>query len=176
MSYREPDAARRAEIMEQHERRMRLALVEAERAFAENEVPVGAALLRGDTVLATAHNLCVLRRDPMAHAEMLCIEEGIRQCGGYLGDCTLYVTLEPCVMCAGAALQARLGQIVFGAFDARAGCCGSVLDITDRCFYHSIPVWGGVLKAECAAPLSRFFADKRGEAADTNDMEQEKEP
>lgn len=175
MSYQEPNAARRAQITKLHERGMRLALAEAERAFAEDEVPVGAVLMLGDTVLARAHNLCVSRRDPTAHAEMLCISEGIRQRGGYLGDCTLYVTLEPCVMCAGAALQARLGQIVFGAFDARAGSCGSVLDITDHCFYHSVPVWGGVLEQACAALLSGFFAGKRGETADAYDIGQEKE-
>ena len=176
MKDREESAAVRAQLAMQHERCMRLALAEAEQALREDEVPVGAALMRGDTVLASAHNLCAARRDPMAHAEMLCLTEGVRQCGGYLSDCTLYVTLEPCVMCAGAAIQARLGRLVFGAFDPRAGCCGSVLDITDRCFYHSIPVWGGVLEGKCAALLSAFFAGKRDHAANPEYCKQENEP
>ena len=158
----EQDAAARARMTETHERYMRLALKQARLAAARDEVPVGAVLVRGDETLAFAHNLCVTNRDPLAHAEMLCLREGTRLCGGRLTDCTLYVTLEPCVMCAGTALTARLGKLVFGAFDKRAGCCGSMLDVTDHCFYHSIPVWGGILEAECAGLLSGFFTDKRG--------------
>lgn len=164
------DAARALQS-ETHERFMRVALAEAQKALAMDEVPVGAVLVHDGEILVVAHNQMQLSRDPTAHAEALCLAEGIRRCGGYLADCTLYVTLEPCAMCAGTALAARLGQLVFGAFDTRAGCCGSVLDLTDRCFYHSIPTWGGILETECAALLSGFFAEKR--AAGRHHAEQE---
>ncbi len=156
------EAAARAQLSAEHERYMRIALEEAQLARVMDEVPVGAVLVQGERVLFRAHNLVETQHNPCAHAEMLCLTEGVRNCGGFLSDCTLYVTLEPCVMCAGTALTARLGKLVFGAFDKRAGCCGSMLDVTDHCFYHSIPVWGGILEAECAGLLSGFFTDKRG--------------
>lgn len=149
--------------MIEHERFMRIALTEAEAARHAGEIPVGAVLVSdGDgAVIARAHNLCKTRRDPTAHAELLCLSEGAQKSGGRLDGCTLYVTMEPCAMCAGAAVNARLRRLVFGAYDARCGCCGSVIDLTDRCFYHSVEIWGGVLETECAALLTGFFAAKR---------------
>ena len=148
-------------FIKQRERFMALALEEARAALSEDEVPVGAVLVRGDTILARTHNRCEQWRDPTAHAELLCIREGVRQLGGRLTDCTLYVTLEPCAMCAGAAMQSKLTRIVFGAFDMRAGCCGSVFDLPDGCFLWRVEVWGGVLESDCATLLTDFFAAKR---------------
>ena len=146
----------------ERERYMRLALSEAQTAYAENEVPVGAVLVRDGAVIAAAHNRCIALSDPTAHAEQLCLSAGAGLCGGRLTDCTLYVTMEPCAMCAGAAVNCKLGRIVFGAYDAAAGCCGSRIDLTDHCFLHTCEVWGGVLEQDCAALLSAFFQSKRG--------------
>ena len=143
------------------ERFMRIALEEAQRAYELDEVPVGAVLVMRGKVIARAHNLCVASSDPTAHAEMLALRAAAREEGGRLSGSTLYVTLEPCAMCAGAAINARVSRIVFGAFDSRAGCCGSVADITDGWFLHSIESVGGVLEEECAALLQAFFEEKR---------------
>lgn len=144
-----------------HEEGMRLALEEAWQAFVEDEVPVGAVVVCGREVLARAHNRSVALSDGTAHAEFLAMQEAARRRGGRLTGCTLYVTLEPCAMCAGAAVNLKLSELVFGAFDARAGCAGSVADLTDHWFLHSVRTWGGVLEAECAKLLSDFFRAKR---------------
>lgn len=156
------DQPTRDEICTRHDYFMRLALAEARQAFAESETPVGALLVshEGET-LARAHNRCIQLRDPTAHAELLCIQAVAAMLGGRLTGCTLYVTMEPCAMCAGAAINAKLTRLVFGAFDRRAGCCGSVLDFTDRCFLHSVEVWGGILERECSQLLSDFFKNCR---------------
>ena len=139
------------------ERYMRLALEEARLAFDAGEVPVGAVLVCNSEIIVRAHNLVEQTQDATAHAELLCLQEGMAKRGPRLGDCTLYVTLEPCAMCAGACVNAKLGRIVFGAFDEVAGCCGSKMDLTDKCFLHSVEVWGGILEADCKALLSNFF-------------------
>ncbi|MDL2218367.1 tRNA adenosine(34) deaminase TadA [Christensenellaceae bacterium OttesenSCG-928-M15] len=143
------------------ERFMRMAIEEAQRAFDLEEVPVGAVVVKQGKVIARAHNLCEAANDPMAHAELLALREAARQENGRLEGCTLYVTLEPCAMCAGAAILARVSRIVFGAFDEQAGCCGSVADITDHWFSHSIQVYGGLFEEECAVLLHTFFERKR---------------
>lgn len=141
---------------------MRLALAEARLAAAEGEVPVGAVLVRGDKVLAQAHNRVEQCADPMAHAELLCLRAAAAAEGGWrFSDCTLYVTLEPCAMCAGALVNARLGRVVFGAFEPRTGCCGSVFDLLDHAFLHTVPAVGGLLEEECTAALQAFFVGKR---------------
>ena len=122
---------------------------------------MGAVVVCGGAVLARAHNRTVALSDGTAHAELLAMQAAARRRGGRLSGCTLYVTLEPCAMCAGAAVNLRLEELVFGAFDPRAGCCGSLLDLTDRCLLHSVRTWGGVLEDECAALLSEFFRAKR---------------
>ena len=139
------------------ERYMRLALEEARLAFDAGEVPVGAVLVCGGEVVARAHNRVEADKDATAHAELLCMREGMAKRGPRLGDCTLYVTLEPCAMCAGACINAKLGRVVFGAFDEVAGCCGSKMDLTDHCFLHSVEVWSGILEKECKTLLSNFF-------------------
>ena len=143
------------------EKYMRMALEEAQRAQALGEVPVGAVFVRGGKVIARTHNLCVAASDPTAHAEMLAIKEASRTNGGRANGGTLYVTLEPCAMCAGASVLARVSRIVFGAFDPAAGCCGSVCDMTDNWFNHSVEVVGGVLEEECSRMLKSFFEARR---------------
>lgn len=140
---------------------MRLALAEARLAFDAGEVPVGAVLVSGGNVVATAHNLIESTRDATAHAELLCLRAGMQQLGPRLTNCTLFVTMEPCAMCAGACVNAKLGRLVFGAYDETSGCCGSKMDLTDRCFLHSVEVWGGILENECKSLLTGFFQSLR---------------
>lgn len=142
------------------EQAMRLALREAEAALRTHEVPVGAVVVKGDRVIAAAHNDCVSTGDPTRHAECLALRDAYRLLGS-LGGCTLYVTLEPCAMCAGTALTLRLPRLVYGAFAPVTGCCGSKIDLTDHWFDASTETTGGVLEAECAALLTAFFADLR---------------
>jgi len=134
---------------------MALALEEARQADREDEVPVGAVIVRNGAVLARAHNRMEATGDPTAHAELLAIQAAVKK--GPLDGAALYVTLEPCAMCAMAAIHARIGRIVFGAFDEAAGCCGSVMDMTDHWFDHSIETIGGLCEVECGALISDFF-------------------
>ena len=141
---------------------MRMAIEEAQAALSLDEVPVGAVLVMDGKVIARAHNLCEASSDPTAHAEMLVIREAAKRLNTwYLNGSTLYVTLEPCAMCAGAAINARVSRIVFGAFEPVTGCCGSVADITDGWFNHSIEVIGGLYAEECADMLNEYFREKR---------------
>ena len=142
---------------------MNTALAEAEKALSEGEVPVGAALYRGETLLWADHNRRESLKDPTAHAEMLCLRHGAEKLGDWrLNDCTLYVTLEPCPMCAGALLMSRLGRCVFGAADPEAGCCGSVYDLPADPLLHGHTVWvHGGPEEDCRALLDRFFRQRR---------------
>lgn len=136
---------------------MRLALEEARLAFDEGEVPVGAVLVKHGEVVTRAHNRVEQAGDATAHAELLCLRDAMERLGPRLTDCTLYVTLEPCAMCAGACVNAKLSRLVYGAFDEAAGCCGSRMDLTDHCFLHSVETWGGILEPECKKLLTDFF-------------------
>ncbi len=136
---------------------MRLALEEAQLAFNEGEVPVGAVLVRNGEVVARTHNRVEQTGDATAHAELLCLREAMERLGPRLTDCTLFVTLEPCAMCAGACVNAKLSRLVYGAFDEVAGCCGSKMDLTDHCFLHIVETWGGILEPECKKLLTNFF-------------------
>jgi len=136
---------------------LRLALEEAQLAFGEGEVPVGAVLVKHGEVIARAHNRVEQSGDATAHAELLCLRAAMERLGPRLTDCTLYVTLEPCAMCAGACVNAKLSRLVFGAFDEAAGCCGSKMDLADHCFLHSVETWGGILEPECKALMTNFF-------------------
>lgn len=144
------------------EKWMMEALGEARIAFGAGEVPVGAVIVRGDEELARAHNLCETRGLATAHAEMLAIEEASRRVGGWrLSDATLYVTLEPCPMCTGALINARIGRIVYAAKDARAGACGSLVNLPAYPLEAKPICDGGVLAEESQQLLRTFFAQKR---------------
>ena len=148
---------------------MGFALAEARAAAAAGEVPVGAVALVGGRVVAARHNERERTGDPTAHAEMLALRDAAGAVGGWrLNEVTLVVTLEPCPMCAGALVAARLGRLVFGATDPRAGACGTLYNLcADPRLNHEVPVTEGVLGAECGALLSSFFADRRNDPAPT---------
>ena len=143
---------------------MRLALEQANRARAAGEVPVGALLVSADRVIAGGANHPIASSDPTAHAEIEALRSGGRALGSYrLTDTTLYVTLEPCPMCAMAIVHARVRRLVFGAWDPRAGAAGSVTDIFALPgLNHRVDVFGGVLMEECGSLLREFFASRRG--------------
>ncbi|HEU4944641.1 MAG TPA: tRNA adenosine(34) deaminase TadA [Solirubrobacterales bacterium] len=145
------------------ERMMALAIERAREGDGHGDVPIGAVIARGDEVLAAAGNERELRADPTAHAEILAIRTAAEALGGWrLPGTTLYVTLEPCAMCAGAIVLARIPTVVFGAPDPKAGAAGSVLDVlAEPALNHRPEVTGGVLEAECAALLTSFFAARR---------------
>jgi tRNA(adenine34) deaminase len=142
---------------------MRLALREAERALEHEDVPIGAVLVRDGEVVSSAHNERELRQDPTAHAEIIALREAARLAGSWrVLDAALYVTLEPCAMCAGAIVLARVARVVYGAADPKAGACGSVLDVLgEPRLNHSPDVAGGLLAHECGELLSGFFASRR---------------
>jgi tRNA(adenine34) deaminase len=146
-----------------HQYYMRLALREAERAAEHDDVPIGAVIVRDGEVIATAGNERELRRDPLAHAEILAIGEAARHLGGWrLLNTVIYVTLEPCPMCAGAIVQARIPHLVFGALDDKAGAAGSLYNIVqDPRLNHNVEVTAGVLEDESQALLHEFFSRKR---------------
>lgn len=147
---------------------MRLALEAARGAEAAGEVPVGAVLVRGDDVLAVAANRPIAGHDPTAHAEIEALRAGGRSLESYrLGGTALYVTLEPCVMCASAIVHARVDRLVFGAWDPKAGAAGSTLDVFSMPHMnHRVDVFGGVLMDECGQLLEAFFSARRkGETA-----------
>ncbi len=149
--------------MSRDESWMRHALELAARAEAEGEVPVGALVVRDDTVLGKGWNRPIAARDPTAHAEMLALREAAAHSGDYrLGGATLYVTLEPCPMCAAAMAHARISRLVFGAWDPRQGAAGSAFNlVTAPAMNHQIDSFGGVLSEECGALLRGFFAGRR---------------
>ena len=142
---------------------MQAALLEAARAAGRNEIPVGAVLMLDGRVIAAAHNETEQRHDPTAHAELLVIQRATSALGtDRLTDATLYVTLEPCAQCAGAIVLAKVGRLVFGAYDDKAGMCCSVGDIVRHPrLNHRVEVQGGVLEKECAALLLDFFQQRR---------------
>ena len=142
---------------------MNIALQEAVVGHKQNEVPIGAVLVQEGQILAQAHNAPIASNDPSAHAEMLAIRKACEKTGNYrLTGASLYVTLEPCVMCAGAILQARLARVIFGARDPKAGAAVSLYRIlNDNRLNHQVDVTEGVLQEECGKILSRFFKEKR---------------
>ena len=142
---------------------MLLALEQAQEAARKGETPVGAVLVKNGKILARAYNLRETRHDPTAHAEMLCIRQAAEALGDWrLQDCTLYVTLEPCPMCAGAMVMSRLSRCVYGASDPAVGCCGSVYDLPADPAFHARTRWqSGVLEDACAQQLSSFFESRR---------------
>ena len=146
---------------------MRAALELARAAESAGEVPVGAVVVRGGEIVGRGYNAPILRHDPSAHAEMAALRDAAQRLGNYrLPGCELFVTLEPCAMCAGAILHARIARVVYGARDPKTGAAGSVIDLfaEGRLNHHAV-VQGGLLEAECSAMLSQFFARRRRGAA-----------
>ncbi|MGE5391387.1 MAG: tRNA adenosine(34) deaminase TadA [Deltaproteobacteria bacterium] len=150
-------------VNQQDQQHMTEALHLAREAGARGEVPVGAVVVQNGEVIAAAANEKELRSDATAHAEMLALQRASERLGHWrLSEATLYVTLEPCPMCAGAMIQARLGRLVFGAVDPKAGAAGSVLDILDHPgLNHQVKVKSGVMADECGQLLTEFFSTKR---------------
>jgi tRNA(adenine34) deaminase len=155
--------ALRGATTEVDERWMREALAGAHGAQARGEVPVGAVVVRDGAIIGRGGNAPVADDDPTAHAEIAALREAGRTLGNYrLPGCVLYVTIEPCAMCAGAILHARIGRVVFGARDPKTGACGSVVDLfAEPRLNHHATVTGGVLATECGALLSAFFGARR---------------
>lgn len=149
--------------MKDHAAGMARALEEARRAGESGEVPVGAVVMRHGEVIAAAHNLTIAQHDPTAHAELLAIRAALAALGtDRLTDATLYVTLEPCAQCAGAIVLAKVGRVVFGAWDEKAGMAGSLHDLLRHPrLNHRVEVIPGVAEAECATLLKEFFAARR---------------
>ncbi|HTQ40499.1 MAG TPA: tRNA adenosine(34) deaminase TadA [Pirellulales bacterium] len=146
-----------------HEHFMQLALAEAEAALAENEVPIGAVIVHGERVIAAAHNQREQLRDPTAHAEMIALTQAAQALQSWrLEGCTLYVTLEPCPMCAGAIVQARLPLVVYGAADPKAGAVATLYQmLSDKRLNHQAQIVPGVRAQQCGKLLTRFFEAQR---------------
>lgn len=146
-----------------HERFMRMALAEAEQALAEDEVPVGAVIVQGSRIVASAHNQREQLKDPTAHAEMIAITQAAESLGDWrLEGCTLYVTLEPCIMCSGAILQSRIPVVVYGATDPKAGAVNTLFHLlSDTRLNHRCQIIPGILAPPCGEILTRFFQQQR---------------
>ncbi|PTI76899.1 tRNA-specific adenosine deaminase [Staphylococcus succinus] len=142
---------------------MKVAIAEAEKAGAIGEVPIGAVIVKDDEVIVRAHNLRESLQDPTAHAEHIAIQKAAALCGNWrLEGCTLYVTLEPCVMCAGSIVMSRIPHVVYGAKDPKGGCAGSLMDLLQESrFNHRATVKTGVLEEECGQLLKKFFKNIR---------------
>lgn len=163
MNSPEPSSARSLPTGEDDRYWMQKALAQARAAQNAGEVPVGAVIVKDDQLLAQAWNRPISTNDPCAHAEILALRAAAARLGNYrLVDCTMYVTLEPCTMCAGAIIHARLKRLVYGASDPKTGAAGSVFPIlgTDK-LNHTVEVRGGVLADECGTLLSEFFKERR---------------
>lgn len=149
--------------MEQDEQYMRLAIAEAKRALTYNEVPIGAVIVYKDEVIAAGYNIRETLQTTLSHAELIAIAEANKSIGSWrLEDCTLYVTLEPCPMCAGAIVQSRIKRVVYGARDPKAGCAGTLMNLLgDDRFNHQVDVTSGVLELECSGLIKDFFSQLR---------------
>ena len=141
---------------------MKSAIAEAEKAYAEGETPVGAVIVKDGEIIASAHNMTERLKDSTAHAELLAIQAAEKATGDRrITGCALYVTMEPCPMCAGAIINSRIKRVVFGAYDPKAGSCGSVNNLFAFPYNHSPEVEGGFMQDECALLLKQFFAELR---------------
>ncbi|SDE32934.1 tRNA(adenine34) deaminase [Paenibacillus sp. UNCCL117] len=149
--------------MELHQAFMHAALEEARKAEAIREVPIGAVIVRGGEIIGRGYNVRETAKDPLGHAELLAIREASRHLDAWrLLDCTLYVTLEPCPMCAGAIVQSRIPLVVYGTADPKAGCAGTLMNLLqEERFNHRVELLSGVLQEECAQLLTQFFRKLR---------------
>ena len=146
-----------------HEKWMKYAFKEAEKAFQQNEIPIGSVVVCNDQVIGKGYNQCELLNDPTAHAEIIAISSASNNLRDWrLDDCTLYVTKEPCPMCAGALINSRMKMVVFGMYDEKEGCCGSRYQLCrDPRFRHQLSVKGGVMEEACKLIVQDFFKTKR---------------
>ncbi|MGX4582785.1 tRNA adenosine(34) deaminase TadA [Paenibacillus chitinolyticus] len=153
-------------IQAEHEKWMREAMLEADKAKELMEVPIGAVIVRGGEIIGRGHNLRETSLDPTAHAEIIAIREASEKLGAWrLLDCRLYVTLEPCPMCAGAIVQSRVPQVIYGTPDPKAGCAGTLMNLLqEERFNHCVDVISGILQPECASQLTDFFRELRRRA------------
>ena len=141
---------------------MKSALKEARKAYDKGETPVGAIIVKDGRIIARAHNLRETKKDPLAHAEILAIRKVAAKLDAWrLLDCDLYVTLEPCTMCAGAIIQSRIKRVFYGADDPKAGAAGSVIDIFEKDFNHKVEIYRGIMQEECSDILKKFFKELR---------------
>ncbi|KKE77559.1 tRNA adenosine(34) deaminase TadA [Oceanobacillus caeni] len=152
------------------EKFMHAAIMEAEKARKLNEVPIGAVIVYQDEIIASGFNLRESSQSALSHAELIAIEEANKGIGSWrLEDCTLYVTLEPCPMCAGAIVQSRIPHVVYGAYDPKAGCAGTIMNLLDEPrFNHQVKVTSGILEEECSKLLTDFFRDLRNRKKDSS--------
>ena len=145
-----------------HKKYMKMALKEAKKAFKKNEVPIGAIIVRDNKVIAKTHNLREKTNKTTAHAEILAIEKANKALKSWrLDSCTLYVTVEPCPMCAGAIIQSRIDHVVYGVKDLKAGAHQSVVDLFDKPFNHRVQVTSGIMEEECSEIITKFFKKLR---------------
>ncbi|MGZ2416630.1 tRNA(adenine34) deaminase [Staphylococcus caledonicus] len=149
---------------------MKLAIAEAKKAQRLGEVPIGAIIVKNDEVIARAHNLRETAQQPTAHAEHIAIERAAKEVGSWrLEECTLYVTLEPCVMCAGTIVMSRIPRVVFGAMDPKGGCSGSLMNLVEEPrFNHRATVVSGILEKDCGDLLRQFFRELRARKSKSN--------
>jgi tRNA(adenine34) deaminase len=149
--------------MIEDEKWMKIALNEASLALKENEVPVGSVLIQNNIIIAKSHNQQIIKNDPTAHAEIQLLRKAGNQQKNYrLVGCSLYVTLEPCAMCFGALIHARVDRVIFGASDPKTGVCGSCINLNEEKFFnHKISITGGILENDCSELLKKFFKSKR---------------
>lgn len=149
-------------MLTQQQKFMTAAINEALKAEGKEEVPVGAVIVLDGKIISKAHNQRNAKKDGTAHAEILAIKKAGKKLGRWnLTDCEMYVTLEPCAMCAGAAVNSRIKKIYYGAYDKRFGCCGSLMNVTDSGLNHHVETVGGVMEEQCANILSAFFKKLR---------------
>lgn len=147
---------------ERYEHFMRIAIEQAKLAYSIGEVPVGAVITKGDEIISTAFNRRETGRNALYHAELDAIDKACEILGGWrLWQCELFVTLEPCPMCTGAVINARIPKVIFGAYDKKAGSCGSIVNLFDFPYNHKAELVGGILEEECSSMLSEFFKELR---------------
>ena len=149
--------------IKEHEKWMKLAFREAEKAFDEDEVPIGAVVVRNGQIIGRGYNQCESLNDPTAHAEIIAITSATNTIKNWrLENCSLYVTKEPCPMCAGALINSRIDMVIFGMYDEKEGCCGSLYQLCcDTRFKHQLTVKGGVMEASCRLIVQEFFKKQR---------------
>lgn len=141
---------------------MQQALECAKIAYSKNEVPIGAVIVKDNKIVAKGYNKSITLKDTTAHAEIIAIRKACKKLGNYrLNDCSIYVTIEPCIMCIGALVHSRIKNLYFGAYDKKFGACGSIIDISKTKANHKINIYSGLLEKDCAIIMKEFFKSKR---------------